>query len=46
MTTNSPIVVALDFPDMQQAIAMADQLDPSLCRLKVGNLFKFTTITQ
>jgi orotidine-5'-phosphate decarboxylase len=36
MTTNSPIVVALDFPDMQQAIAMADQLDPSLCRLKVG----------
>ena len=36
MTTNSPVVVALDFPDMQQAIAMADQLDPSLCRLKVG----------
>jgi orotidine-5'-phosphate decarboxylase len=36
MTTTSPIVVALDFPDMKQALAMADQLDPSLCRLKVG----------
>lgn len=36
MTTTSPIVVALDFPDMKQALAMADQLDPSLCRVKVG----------
>ena len=32
----SPIVVALDYPDRQQADAMADQLDPALCRLKVG----------
>lgn len=32
----SPIVVALDFPTMQAALAMADQLDPALCRLKVG----------
>lgn len=36
MTTTSPIVVALDFPDMKQALLMADQLDPSLCRVKVG----------
>lgn len=36
MTTTSPIVVALDFPDMKQALAMADQLDPLLCRVKVG----------
>jgi len=36
MTTTSPIVVALDFPDMKQALSMADQLDPSLCRVKVG----------
>lgn len=36
MKTESPIVVALDFPTMDQAIAMADQLDPTLCRLKVG----------
>jgi len=36
MTTESPIVVALDFPSMEQALAMADQLDPQLCRVKVG----------
>lgn len=36
MTTESPIVVALDFPSMEQALAMADQLDPKLCRVKVG----------
>lgn len=36
MTTTSPIVVALDFPSMDQALAMADQLDPDLCRVKVG----------
>ena len=33
---NSPIVVALDYPTQQQALDMARQLDPSLCRLKVG----------
>ncbi|MEK9713247.1 MAG: orotidine-5'-phosphate decarboxylase [Thalassolituus sp.] len=36
MSTTSPIVVALDFPTMEQAISMADQLDPKLCRVKVG----------
>ncbi|TNC91569.1 MAG: orotidine-5'-phosphate decarboxylase, partial [Thalassolituus sp.] len=36
MTTTSPIVVALDFPSMDQALAMADQLNPDLCRVKVG----------
>ena len=36
MTTTSPIVVALDFPTQEQALAMADQLDPKLCRVKVG----------
>jgi orotidine-5'-phosphate decarboxylase len=40
MTTQSPIqspiVVALDFPTQAQALAMADQLDPKLCRVKVG----------
>ncbi|MDF1866662.1 MAG: orotidine-5'-phosphate decarboxylase [Saprospiraceae bacterium] len=34
--TTSPIIVALDFPNAEQALAMADQLDPSLCRMKVG----------
>lgn len=32
----SPIIVALDYPDRKQAEAMADQLDPTLCRLKIG----------
>lgn len=30
------IVVALDFPTPQQAIEFSKQLDPSLCRLKIG----------
>lgn len=32
----SPIVVALDYPTPTQAIAMAKQLDPKQCRVKVG----------
>ncbi len=32
----SPIVVALDFPGFDQAMAMARQLDPQNCRVKVG----------
>ena len=34
--TNTPIIVALDFPRLEQALAMADRLDPELCRVKVG----------
>lgn len=30
------IIVALDYPDRAAAIAMARQLDPALCRVKVG----------
>lgn len=33
---SSPIVVALDFPSAESAIQLARQLDPSLCRVKVG----------
>ncbi len=36
MTTPSPVIVALDYADQRSAEAMADQLDPSQCRLKVG----------
>lgn len=32
----SPLIVALDFPTQQAALALADQLDPALCRAKVG----------
>lgn len=30
------IIVALDYPSMDDALAMAQQLDPSRCRVKVG----------
>jgi len=32
----SPIIVALDFADSQQAIALVNRLDPHACALKVG----------
>lgn len=34
--TESPLIVALDYPDLTSALKMADQLDPQRCRLKVG----------
>ncbi len=33
---SSPILVALDFPSADSAVALARQLNPSLCRVKVG----------
>jgi len=33
---SSPILVALDFPSKESAIELAQQLDPKLCRVKVG----------
>lgn len=42
MTCQSPIVVALDYPTIDQAMAMAKRLDPKLCRVKVGKEL-FTT---
>lgn len=33
---NKRVIVALDFPDAAQALAMAARLDPALCRVKVG----------
>lgn len=35
-TDHPRIVVALDFPSDQPALALVDQLDPAKCRLKVG----------
>ncbi|QMV61307.1 orotidine-5'-phosphate decarboxylase [Pseudomonas berkeleyensis] len=32
----TPIIVALDFPSREAALRLADQLDPALCRVKVG----------
>ncbi|WP_066803154.1 orotidine-5'-phosphate decarboxylase [Moraxella oblonga] len=34
--TASPIIVAIDKHDLGSALALADKLDPKLCRLKVG----------
>ncbi len=33
---DTPLIVALDYPDMDLALGMADLLDPKLCRVKVG----------
>lgn len=33
---SSSVVVALDYDNAAAALAMADQLDPALCRVKVG----------
>ena len=33
---NSPIIVALDYPTADAALAMASNLDPKHCRVKVG----------
>lgn len=33
----SPIIVALDFPTQEQALALAKQLDPKLCRVKIAS---------
>ncbi|WP_129138851.1 orotidine-5'-phosphate decarboxylase [Modicisalibacter coralii] len=34
--TRSPLIIALDYASLDTALCMADQLDPSRCRLKVG----------
>ncbi|MCU0841769.1 MAG: orotidine-5'-phosphate decarboxylase [Thiobacillaceae bacterium] len=34
--SDSPIIVALDYPDGAPALALAGRLDPALCKLKVG----------
>ena len=36
MTVASPIIVALDYSQPDQALAMADRLDPAKVRVKVG----------
>ncbi len=39
----SPIIVALDYPTLEQALACAKQLDPSIVRVKVGKQL-FTSV--
>lgn len=33
---HSPIIIALDYPQQQPALQLLQQLDPQLCRVKVG----------
>jgi orotidine-5'-phosphate decarboxylase len=35
-TTDPKIIVALDYPDAEQALLLVNQLTPDLCRLKIG----------
>jgi orotidine-5'-phosphate decarboxylase len=34
--TEPRVIIALDFPDQARAMKLVEQLDPALCRLKVG----------
>ena len=34
--SNSRVIVPLDFPDEEQALAMCQQLSPEICRVKIG----------
>lgn len=34
--TKSPVIVALDYSNSSEALALIDRLDPALCRIKVG----------
>ena len=36
MTNTSPVIVALDYPSEKETMLRVEQLEPSLCRLKVG----------
>ena len=36
MSQTSLVIVALDFPSERETLQLVDQLEPSLCRLKVG----------
>ncbi|MFI0377838.1 MAG: orotidine 5'-phosphate decarboxylase / HUMPS family protein, partial [Candidatus Thiodiazotropha sp.] len=35
-SSDSRVIVALDYSRQDRALALVDRLDPSLCRLKVG----------
>ncbi|WP_241569131.1 orotidine-5'-phosphate decarboxylase [Rosenbergiella collisarenosi] len=36
MSIASPVIVALDFDNIDSALALADRIDPKSCRLKIG----------
>lgn len=34
--TRSPVIIALDYPNLDNALELVDQLDPAQCRVKIG----------
>lgn len=34
--TRSPIIIALDYPNLDNALELVDQVDPAQCRVKIG----------
>ncbi|QOR39249.1 orotidine-5'-phosphate decarboxylase [Billgrantia diversa] len=36
MSSDSPLIIALDHPSLDAALCLADRLDPERCRVKVG----------
>lgn len=34
--STSPVIVALDFDNQRDALALADKIDPADCRVKIG----------
>jgi orotidine-5'-phosphate decarboxylase len=36
VSSDSPLIIALDHPSLDAALCLADRLDPSRCRVKVG----------
>ncbi|RDB42353.1 orotidine-5'-phosphate decarboxylase [Halomonas sp. DQ26W] len=36
MSSDSPLIIALDHPSLDAALCLADRLDPTRCRVKVG----------
>lgn len=36
MPCHSPLIIALDYPSLDAALCLADRLDPTRCRVKVG----------
>lgn len=34
--TESPLIIALDYPELSLALRLADSLDPARCRVKIG----------
>ena len=39
MTSQTPVIVALDFDTERETFAFLERVDPTLCRVKVGKYY-------